>query len=564
MFSHYNDAVINRFIILLSLLATLGAHAAFQAIPAGRRATNLAVITIHGPIDHVTKKSLERRLDLALANGADGVVLDLDTPGGDLEATLEILYLLRTKAPANTTAWVHPKAYSAGTIIALATREIFVDPNGVFGDAAPIQGIPLAGLRQMAPAERAKVEAPMLSEVVYEARRHGWDEKLVQAFIAVDAELWLIQNSTTGERLFVDKADYEALFGSTPPSTRLDRLPPAPARDADTGFLPGADLLDEVVPTAAERAEGIEFVQDLPSNRPLMSSLNAEEWVLLGHIVSSDELLVVHADEAAAFGLSSGEAANDQDLAALFGGAVITRYDETWSETLVRFMTWWPVRGILITIMLVCFFIEMAAPGYGTFGAAAVAAMAVLLAAPLLIGLAEWWTAMLVVGGLALVALELFVIPGVGAIGVVGGLLMFTGLVGTFLGPDPLGSANRADMIQGLTVTGAAFFAAAIIIWLLLRMLPELPLAKRFVLAAEVGGSGSDSVEPLPQAPRATLGVSKGDRGVASTDLRRSGRIELNGAFLDAQSISAFIDKGTPVRVVAVEGSTVLVEEDTT
>ena len=556
--------MLSRLLILLSLLATFGAHAALQAIPAGRRATNLAVITIHGPIDHVTKKSLERRLQLALAHGADGVVLDLDTPGGDLEATLEILYLIRTKAPANTTAWIHPKAYSAGTIIALTTREIFVDPNGVFGDAAPIQGIPLAGLRQMAPAERAKIEAPMLSEVVHEARRHGWDEKLVQAFIAVDAELWLIQNSTNGERLFVDKEDYEVLFGSSPPSTRLDRLPPAPARDEVTGFLPGADLLDEDVPTASERADAIEFVQDLPSGRPLMRSLNAEEWVLLGHIVSSDELLVVHADEAAAFGLSSGEAANDQDLAALFGGAVVTRYDETWSEILVRFMTWWPVRGILITIMLVCFFIEMAAPGYGTFGAAAVAAMAVLLAAPLLIGLSEWWTAMLVVGGLALVALELFVIPGVGAIGVIGGLLMFMGLVGTFLGPDPLGSANRTDMIQALTITGAAFFAAAIIIWLLLRMLPELPLVRRFVLAAEVGGSGSDTVEPMLHAPDTTQNIAPGDRGVASTDLHRSGRIKLDGAFLEAQSIGSFIDKGTRVRVVSVEGSTVLVEEDTT
>ena len=134
------------------------------------------MITIHGPIDRITLHSLERRLDEAKARGADAVVLDIDTFGGDLQATIEILYLLRSKSPANTVAWIHPKAYSAGTIIALAMREIVVDSNGVFGDAAPIQGMPLTGLRQMAPAERAKIEAPLLSELVHEARRHGWDE----------------------------------------------------------------------------------------------------------------------------------------------------------------------------------------------------------------------------------------------------------------------------------------------------------------------------------------------------------------------------------------------------
>jgi membrane-bound serine protease (ClpP class) len=415
----------------------------------------------------------------------------------------------------------------------------------------------------MAPAERAKIEAPMLSEVVHEARRHGWDEKLVQAFIAVDAELWLIQNSQTGERLFVDRADFQTLFDSEPPSTRLKRLPPAPARDETTGFLPGANLADdEPAPTAAERARDIEFVQDLSSKRPLISTLNPADWTLLGHIVSADELLVVRADEAIAYGLASGEAATEQELAALFGGAQITHYDESWSERLVRFMTWWPVRGVLITIMLVCFFIEMAAPGYGTFGAAAVAAMAILLAAPLLIGLAEWWTALLVIAGLTLVVVELFVIPGVGAIGVIGGLTMFLGLVGTFMGPDPLGSSNRADMLQGLAITGAAFFASGIIIWLLLRTLPDLPLARRFVLSAEVGGPGSDTVEPMPHTPDGTLGISIGDLGVASTDLRRSGRVELDGRFIEAQSIGAYITKGTSVRVVAIKDAIVHVEEE--
>ncbi|MFB0986619.1 MAG: hypothetical protein QMB94_09990, partial [Phycisphaerales bacterium] len=75
----------------------------------------------------------------------------------------------------------------------------------------------------------------------YDARRQGWDEKLVQAFVAVDVELWLIQNRTNGDRLFVDAAEYERIFGELPVPTRLARLPAPPARDQLSGLLGNSD-----------------------------------------------------------------------------------------------------------------------------------------------------------------------------------------------------------------------------------------------------------------------------------------------------------------------------------
>ncbi len=533
-----------------------------SSIPAGRRAETVAIITVEGAIDAITRHSIERRLNQVKAQNIDAVVLEIDTPGGDLVATLEILYLLRTIAPANTVAWVSPKAFSAGTIIALATREILVDPNGVFGDAAPIQGMPVIGLRQMAPAERAKVEAPLLSELVHEARRHGWDEKLVQAFVAVDVELWLIQNKETGERLFIDAKDHRLIFGEEPERSRLERLPPAPGRDPNTGFLPGAnmDSSEGPPPPLEQRAEDIDSVQNLPSSRPSPSELVASEWKVLGQIVSKDELLVLRADEAEAYGLSSGKAANDADIKAFFGAKTVIRLNESWSESMVRFLTLWPVRGVLIVVMLVGFFLEMAAPGPGVFGAIAVAALAVLLAAPLMVGLAQWWTAAMVVGGLLLVATELFVIPGVGVIGLIGGGCLFAGLVGTFVSPDPLGETTRSDILLGLAVTGAGFFGAGVLIWLMLNTLPSLPLSKRIILGAQVGGKGSDSVPPSPVNANSSREISIGDTGQAASDLRTSGRVEIHGRIVDARSISGYITRGTPVTVTAIDSFGVEVE----
>ena len=533
-----------------------------SAIPAGRKAGTVAMITIHGPIDRITLHSLERRLDEAKARGADAVVLDIDTFGGDLQATIEILYLLRSKAPANTVAWIHPKAYSAGTIIALAMREIVVDSNGVFGDAAPIQGMPLTGLRQMAPAERAKIEAPLLSELVHEARRHGWDERLVQSFAAVDVSLWLIEHRSTGRQLFVDKDEYQEIFGEAPPLTRLKRLPPTPGRDPMSGLLPGADIdLDEPVPTSAERDIQIDEVQDLPSQRPDIESIDPAEWISLGQVVSEDELLVLKADEAEAYGLSSGKVDNETQLKSFFGANQIDRYDERWSEHLVRFLTWWPVRGVLIVIMLVGFFFEMASPGSGTFGAVALSALGILLLAPLMVGLAEWWTAIIVILGLLLVVLELFVIPGVGFIGILGGLLLFAGLVGTFLGPDPIGSTTREEVLRGIATTAAGFFGAGVIIWLLFRHVPNLPFSRKFVLADAVGGPASRNSPPPPAPHDPTEGIEVGSLGTAATDLRTSGRVSIGDRMIDARSVDGYISEGSKVRVTEVDSFGIQVEE---
>ena len=505
-------------------------------IPAGRKAETIAVISIDGPIDGVTTRSIERRLQEAAQEGCDAVVLELDTPGGDLMATFDILELIRNKAPANTVAWVRPKAFSAGTIIALATREIIITPTGVFGDAAPIQGMPVVGLRQLPAAERAKIEAPLLSEVVYDARRQGWDEKLVQAFVAVDVELWLIQNRTNGDRLFVDAAEYERIFGDAAVATRLTRLPAPPAKDQFSELLGGSSDPDEPVPTVAERNETIEFLQDFPSKRPVLGPEDAPDWVLLGQVVSPDELLVLRADEAAAYGFTSGEVGDEIELMTFFGATKIIRFDESWSERLVRFMTIWPVRAILITVMLVGFFIEIAAPGYGAFGLVSLASLALLLGAPLLAGMADWWTVAAVLLGLMLVALELFLLPGFGVAGLLGAFLIFGGLVGTFIGGRPFDDSIREDLVRGLLATSIGFLGAGVGIWLLWRNLPRLSLARGLILAEEVGVIADDPSErAVPSAPiRNPVNLAPGTVGITATPLRTSGRVRFGDRMMDA------------------------------
>jgi membrane-bound serine protease (ClpP class) len=526
---------------------------AIRAVPASRQANTVAVLPIVGEIDQITLRSLERRLREASRLGAGAVVLEIDTPGGEMLATLDICHLIRTQAPANTVAWINPKAFSAGTIIALACRDTLVHPEAVFGDAAPIQGIPIVGLRQLAPAERAKLEAPLLSEVSGSARKRGLDEKLVQSFIAVTMELWLIEEISTGDRMFVDAGEYEIAFGEPPPRLRQrgEALPQVEASAVDAGPL------DESVDTDPTFLE----LEDA-SPRRVLTAADRGRWRLIGQVIGNEELLVVRADEAIGYGLASGTIADDSELSAHFGATSLVRLDETWSEVLTRFLVSWPVRLVLIVVLLVCFFIELAAPGFGVFGIAAAAALLVLVGAPALAGLAQWWEILLVLLGLGLVAVELFVLPGFGFAGVAGVACLFVGLIGTFVGGGEIGGvAWQGQLLTGIATTLAAGFAAAVSIWMLSRHLGGVRAFDRLVLSASAGGEVvADRTRSTSPPPTDPSWPRIGDVGLAASQLRPAGRAEFEARTFDVSSDGSFIDAGSRVRVVAIREGRIEVE----
>ena len=138
-------------------------------------------------------------------------------------------------------------------------------------------------------------------------------------------------------------------------------------------------------------------------------------------------------------------------LKRFMGGASIQVYDQSWSEDLVQFLVSWPVRIVLVIIFLVCLFMEMLFPGTGLFAAGSVVSIAILIGAPALAGLADWWDLLAVVLGIILVAVELLLMPGVLIAGISGAILLMIGLVGTFVSGD----MTNEEMQQGIVQWGA-------------------------------------------------------------------------------------------------------------
>ena len=82
---------------------------------------------------------LRRGLKEAIANNVEMVILDMDTPGGRLDITLEMMEML-DRFDGITATYVNDDAISAGSFIAASTQEIYFAPQGKMGASAVIQG----------------------------------------------------------------------------------------------------------------------------------------------------------------------------------------------------------------------------------------------------------------------------------------------------------------------------------------------------------------------------------------------------------------------------------------
>jgi len=561
--------------------------AAPVSVPAARRAERVAIFTIQGPVDGVTLRSLERRLERARADGFDAAVIELDTPGGEVSATLDICRVIKRDMPPNTVAWIRPQAYSAGALIALAAREIVVAPDAVFGASAPITVVPGMGLVELPPAERAKIEGPLLSEVVDSARRNHWDEQLVQAFVAVGIELWMLEDVRNGERVFVDRAEYRSLFGEEPPELlssaaapplALDRKPVRPYFSDLFGTPPRRGEKSREMSPEAQRAQ-IEFEQVLPAARPRLDASERDRWKLVAQVDTSDRLLTVRAGEALAFGLASEIVPDDAALGRYFGANSVLRYEESWSEGLVRFLVSWPVRLTLVAVMILCFLIELAVPGFGLFGIAAFLCLVVLIGAPALAGLAQWWQLALVVVGVALVLAELALFPGTIVVGLSGAVLVLVGVAGAFVQSELSTAAGQRELLLAVGGTLGATVLASAIGTTILRRLGGPRLLMRAVLSAEIDGSSVVHIgdEERGASTGGTAGSGRDDdsisrrrhplatgaRGVAFTDLRPAGKGTFDGSLYDVRCVEGYLEKGSPIRVVRTGPAEFEVESDT-
>jgi len=105
--------------------------------PTGQSQETVYVIPLTGEVELGLYHVFERGFEEADESNASLIVIDMDTPGGRVDAAWEICELL-LNSETLTAVLVTGDATSAGAMIALAAEKIFMTPNSTIGTAAPI------------------------------------------------------------------------------------------------------------------------------------------------------------------------------------------------------------------------------------------------------------------------------------------------------------------------------------------------------------------------------------------------------------------------------------------
>jgi len=125
----------------IAILAMAVVTLAFATSP---RAATVYVATVSGGINPAVSDYIQTALATAESSGADAMVLELDTPGGLLSSTKDIVTaLLNARVPV--IVFVSPRgawAGSAGTFITLAGHVAAMAPGTTIGAAHPVSFLP--------------------------------------------------------------------------------------------------------------------------------------------------------------------------------------------------------------------------------------------------------------------------------------------------------------------------------------------------------------------------------------------------------------------------------------
>jgi len=173
--------------ILILALLTLG-PAAVDA--QGERA--VYVLTVDGVVTHATADYVERGIRLAEEDGAEAVVIRLDTPGGDLQATIRIMESLENaRVPVIVHVWPRGgMAASAGTMVLLAAHGAAMAHRTTIGAAHPVY---IGGEEAASPEQIEKAVNVMVEHAGLFAQRRGqevveWAERAIRESITASPQ----------------------------------------------------------------------------------------------------------------------------------------------------------------------------------------------------------------------------------------------------------------------------------------------------------------------------------------------------------------------------------------
>lgn len=170
--------------LLLAFLTMFPTALPAQENPAPEKKQKVVIIPIREQIAPPELHVLRRGLKMAIEQGADTVILDMETPGGRLDVTFDMLKAIE-KFPGKVITYVNSEAISAGALISAGTDEIYFSPSGIIGAAAPVSG----GGQDIDETMKMKIVSYLKARVRSISDGKGYRGEVLSAMIDSDFEL---------------------------------------------------------------------------------------------------------------------------------------------------------------------------------------------------------------------------------------------------------------------------------------------------------------------------------------------------------------------------------------
>ncbi len=293
---------------------------------------------------------------------------------------------------------------------------------------------------------------------------------------------------------------------------------------------------------------------------PVIAEAMVDSRVEVDGLIDSTRVLTFTPEEAIKWGYADGKAESvDEVLSALNydNNYAVIEYHPTWMDHLIGFLTNPAVQAFLIMVIVGGIYMEMHSPGMGFPSAAAIIAACLYFLPIYITGIASSWIILLFVAGFILVVLEMFVVPGFGVTGISGivciSLALIFGLIENYT--FSITYASSSSLWLSLGIFFAGLILAVVAIWYLTSSHGPKWVRRHTDLMTEL--RNSDGFIGVDMQPVRYVG----HEGVAVTDMRPAGKVEINGETLDAVAVMGFIHAGTRVKVTKYENAQIYVKE---
>jgi membrane-bound serine protease (ClpP class) len=171
------------------------------------------VIPIKDAIGQPTLFGIRSGVKDAIEKGADLVLFEMDTPGGELFTTLEIMKII-DRFDGKTATFINEEAISAGAIIASVTQDIYFMPRATMGSSEVVTGTG----EDVDESMKRKINAFLNAKIDAYISEYPYRSQVLEAMVDPDFVLTIDEKeiSKEGKLLNLNARRAHELYGDPP------------------------------------------------------------------------------------------------------------------------------------------------------------------------------------------------------------------------------------------------------------------------------------------------------------------------------------------------------------